>query len=142
MSGRKNKIKHLRISAKQAKELAVHRIDAVHDAVPRSEPELGHHLHVAASYINVILPGQITAFLSFALISKSHCLQRTAFLSAVPEFFSRVFHLDLYARHPGKALGEALRKIHRTMMSPVAAKRDLKIFAARFRSRLDCLADK
>ena len=49
MPGLKDKINHLRVGVKQSDERAVHRIDAVKDAVPRPEPEPGLHLHVVSS---------------------------------------------------------------------------------------------
>ena len=62
MPGLKDKINHLRVGVEQPDEHAVHRIDAVKDAVPRPEPELRHHLHVAASYVYVVFLRHTSAF--------------------------------------------------------------------------------
>ena len=42
----------------------------------------------------------------------------------------RVRDLHLHARDARQTLGEALGEIHRTVMSPVAAERDLQLVAA------------
>ena len=77
MSGSQDKIKYLSICIEKGKEAVIFRVDAVHDTVPWSEPEFGHHDHVKAAYVKFILllghfsSNARTVFVEFAVVTPS-----------------------------------------------------------------------